>query len=109
MEGKVESAFLAEMAERPEDDGLRLVFADWLDDHGDPAPAEFIRLQCGPDRTAPAAISRADELLQAHRAEWEAPLRAIGAEAHFWRGFPYFLKVSLQRLAENPDVLALAP
>jgi uncharacterized protein (TIGR02996 family) len=31
---------------RPEDDGLRLVFADWLEDNGQTVRAEFIRLQC---------------------------------------------------------------
>ena len=29
----------------PADDAPRLVYADWLDDHGDPERAEFIRLQ----------------------------------------------------------------
>ena len=38
-------AFLADICEHPEDDTPRLVFADWLDDHGDQARAEFIRLQ----------------------------------------------------------------
>lgn len=29
----------------PADDGLRLIFADWLEDNGEPARAEFIRAQ----------------------------------------------------------------
>ncbi|MBX7102613.1 MAG: TIGR02996 domain-containing protein [Gemmataceae bacterium] len=29
----------------PDDDTLRLVYADWLDEHDDPARAEFIRIQ----------------------------------------------------------------
>ena len=36
--------FLAEITTAPEDDAPRLVFADWLDDRGDPL-GEFIRLQ----------------------------------------------------------------
>ena len=31
------SQLLAEVAARPEDDTLRLAFADWLDEHGDAA------------------------------------------------------------------------
>src|SRR5947209_6860741 len=37
-------AFLAAVADAPEDDTHRLVFADWLDERGDPL-GEFIRLQ----------------------------------------------------------------
>ena len=38
-------SFLQAIRAEPEDDTLRLVFADWLDDHGQPERAEFIRLQ----------------------------------------------------------------
>ncbi len=37
--------FLASINERPYDDGPRLVYADWLEEHGDPR-AELYRLQC---------------------------------------------------------------
>jgi uncharacterized protein (TIGR02996 family) len=36
---------LREVLERPADDSPRLILADWLDEHGDEARAEFIRLQ----------------------------------------------------------------
>ncbi len=36
---------LQAIAEEPWDDGLRLILADWLEDHGQPARAKFIRLQ----------------------------------------------------------------
>jgi uncharacterized protein (TIGR02996 family) len=39
------SAFLSAIRDDPDADGPRLVFADWLDDHGDPR-AELIRLDC---------------------------------------------------------------
>ncbi len=38
--------FLADIIEHPDDDVPRLIFADWLDDNGDPDRAEFIRVQC---------------------------------------------------------------
>ena len=43
------SQLLREIAARPDDDTLRLAFADWLDEHGDAADrdrAEFVRVQC---------------------------------------------------------------
>lgn len=39
------AAFLAAIRERPDDDAIRLIFADWLDENGDPERAEFIRTQ----------------------------------------------------------------
>lgn len=42
-------AFIRSICEQPADDVARLVFADWLDEHGDEAQrarAEFIRVQC---------------------------------------------------------------
>jgi uncharacterized protein (TIGR02996 family) len=39
-------AFLAAVLESPDDDTPRLIFADWLEENGDPERAEFIRAQC---------------------------------------------------------------
>src|SRR5690242_12437796 len=38
-----DQAFLHALLDRPEDDAPRLVYADWLEEHGDPR-GEFIRL-----------------------------------------------------------------
>ena len=40
-----DDAFLQAILESPDDHTPRLVYADWLDKHGDPDRAEFIRLQ----------------------------------------------------------------
>jgi uncharacterized protein (TIGR02996 family) len=40
------AAFLADIVAHPEEDAPRLIYADWLDEHGQPDRAEFIRLQC---------------------------------------------------------------
>ena len=40
-----EEAFLADILEHPDEDGPRLVYADWLEDQGDADRAEFIRAQ----------------------------------------------------------------
>jgi uncharacterized protein (TIGR02996 family) len=42
----VAAAFLADILKHPGDDAPRLIFADWLEEHGDGARAEFIRVQC---------------------------------------------------------------
>lgn len=39
-------ALLSAIRANPEEDTPRLMFADWLDENGDPNRAEFIRLQC---------------------------------------------------------------
>src|SRR5438105_8701061 len=40
-----EQPFLRAIAEEPGDEGARLVFADWLEERGDPL-GEFLRNQC---------------------------------------------------------------
>jgi uncharacterized protein (TIGR02996 family) len=70
--------FLTAICARPADDTPRLVYADWLDDHGDPARAEFIRLQVELARGSlphrhPSRY-RAEDLRKAHGAAWKAEL-----------------------------------
>ena len=63
----------------PDDDAPRLVFADWLDEHGDPDRAEFIRVQCRMARLPfyesgyPALQDRAARLFVRHMTEWRFP------------------------------------
>src|SRR5262249_20269221 len=74
--------FLQAVLDAPDDDAPRLIYADWLDDHGDPARAEFIRLQCRPD---PRQVGRAGALLGTHHARWLAPLLELGLkERRLW-------------------------
>ena len=40
-----DDAFLQAIIECPDDDAPRLIYADWLDERGDPR-GEFIRVQC---------------------------------------------------------------
>jgi len=41
-----QQALLAAILEEPSEDAPRLIYADWLDEHGDSERAEFIRVQC---------------------------------------------------------------
>lgn len=74
-------AFLRAIAADLDDDALRLVYADWLEEHGEAARAEFLRLQSrrltAPDQFQ-AVQARASRLMAAHRAEWLAPFFALG-------------------------------
>ena len=54
-----ETAFLQAIAEEPDDDALRLIFADWLDERDDPR-GEFIRVQCELAGLAEDSAKRAD-------------------------------------------------
>jgi uncharacterized protein (TIGR02996 family) len=66
-------ALLEEARLSPHDDAPRLVLADWLEDHGDGARAEFLRLQCLSPLKA-AAQERCRALLDRHGGAWLGPL-----------------------------------
>jgi uncharacterized protein (TIGR02996 family) len=44
-------SLLAAIIAQPDEDTVRLAFADWLDEHGEHARAEFVRVQCELART----------------------------------------------------------
>ena len=75
---------LQAVLDAPDDPAPRLVYADWLEDHGDPL-GEFIQIQSqladlAPDDLRwPALVRRERELLALHEEQWVGPLRALGA------------------------------
>ncbi|MFL5341256.1 MAG: TIGR02996 domain-containing protein [Gemmataceae bacterium] len=75
-----EPAFLAAILAAPDDDGPRLVYADWLEERGDTDRSEFIRVQIELTRRPvdPARQRhlrrRESDLLKRHRDEWLKPL-----------------------------------
>jgi uncharacterized protein (TIGR02996 family) len=85
-------AFLQAVLAEPDDDAPRLIYADWLEERGDPRGA-FIRLQCALERIGPADPARPDledeaaALLYQHEEEWVAPLNGIASDWRFRRGF----------------------
>ncbi|AWM36155.1 hypothetical protein GobsT_60750 [Gemmata obscuriglobus] len=88
-----EKALLDAIWEHPHDDTVRLAYADWLDEHEQPARAEFIRVQIGAarlnrwDEPYPALVKREDELLVKHEAEWRAKVPKKWVKSQFHRGF----------------------
>ncbi len=89
-------ALFRAVCEQPWEDTPRLMYADWLDEHGNLERAEFIRLQCEAWHVCPAypdpvaARVRASQLLKAHGDRWYDELPEIsGVEwgGMFVRGF----------------------
>src|SRR5262249_1548633 len=82
-----EQAFLDDIRDNIDDDTPRLVYADWLDDHGQSDRAEFIRRQCQfaqlheDDPCREAVGEEIGALLKGHEETWLAPLRA-GLDSH---------------------------
>src|SRR5262245_15683829 len=104
---------LRAVCENPDDDTPRLVFADWLDENGEPERAEFIRLQCefqsprgvagGSPAEQPVRFRRMRELRDLNRARWLAELPTFGRPDEIvWQNF--FHRGFVARL----DVLTLA-
>jgi uncharacterized protein (TIGR02996 family) len=119
-------AFLAEIVGNPDDDNVRLVFADWLEDQGDTDRAAFVRAQVRLAhfdwRAMPATVERfpgergtlqrqVDGLWRRHKDEWLAELpQAVRRVVRFQRGFvevlggspSHVLKVTRRFWATHP-------
>lgn len=109
--------FLRAIIAAPDDDGPRLVYADWLEEHGDTARAEFIRVQialANADADDPARddlIVREATLLRDHQRTWSREL-PVWARIGCWfsRGFPERVRVEAIHWATKADeLLAAAP
>ena len=69
-----EDAFLRAIAQAPYDDAPRLAYADWLDEHGHPDRAEYLRLTCRTDVLG--AVDRLREVGPRLDPAWLAGLNA---------------------------------
>jgi uncharacterized protein (TIGR02996 family) len=105
-------SLLRDIGEHPEDDAPRLIYADWLQEQGEPlgqAHAEFIRLQVARHRAAGAAGEpgeRERKLLERHRKDWLAEVPAnLRKKIHFVRGFPEVVELMLPALVKHAETL----
>jgi uncharacterized protein (TIGR02996 family) len=96
-----ELALLAAIGGNPDDDTVRLVYADWLDEHERPERAEFIRLQIRlyrggtSDPIAESLRARQHALLLAHEAAWKREVpEGFQALPGFRRGFLHRAKAT---------------
>jgi uncharacterized protein (TIGR02996 family) len=121
--GADERALLDAVIAEPDADGPRLVYADWLQQHGDAARGELIAVQC--------ALARLDnieehnrlkardfELVKQHGNTWCAAI-GIGEVRNNWyptvwaadfhRGFIEALEMPANAFAAVPQVFAVEP
>jgi uncharacterized protein (TIGR02996 family) len=112
----------------PEDDDVRLVFADWLSEQGDPL-GEFIQIQCALGRALIGAggkyasrtgrklpfesrkelEARERELLKEHERVWLAPVRAHIREWQTRRGFLDHVVADVRAFLDGLDALCKVP
>jgi uncharacterized protein (TIGR02996 family) len=112
--------FIQAILENPDDDAPRLVFADWLEERGDPW-GEFIRVHCAlaheesqTGQRHPELSARQAALLNEHP-EWVEPLHTLGISLvspsfHFRRGFIEYLDIDAHLfLYRGTEVFRAAP
>jgi uncharacterized protein (TIGR02996 family) len=109
-------AFLSDIAANIDDDAPRLVYADWLEENGDPDRAAFIRAQCRLAKMGPYDPERFAleidewELREKHEKAWLKPLPRLGARVAFARGFPHHFALSVPKfLTQGEALLSAAP
>jgi uncharacterized protein (TIGR02996 family) len=111
------AAFLRAICAAPDDDTPRLVFADWLDEHGDAKRAEFIRVSCELEQVEEfgprwrALAERSWKLLDPNRTKWSQELadrKLLNIE--FRRGFVDEVTIYSKRfVADAASLMTLAP
>lgn len=109
-----ETAILQEILEHPDDDVPRLIYADWLEDHGGPmeqARAEFIRLQIqlsrmpGDDERRPELEALERRMRKRHERQWLGELREAIQGWTFVRGFISHLALEAGQLLKIHPLL----
>jgi uncharacterized protein (TIGR02996 family) len=105
-------ALLAAIIAAPDDDTPRLVYADWLDENGQPERAEFIRLQIENTGKPMAERQREAELLRRSRKLWNKPFQALfpGGVFTYSRGFVTALRTEWRFYQTSlPALLRMSP
>ncbi len=105
--------FLRTIIERPDDDGPRLVYADWLEEQGECDRAEFIRVQCELATSRNGGMPaihfsnlrlRERELQGKHWEKWVPEILALGRfDAKFRRGFVEEITCSWEAWGGDPS------
>src|SRR5262245_50608811 len=90
-------ALLRAVCENPDDDTLRLVFADWFQEYGEEERAEFIRAQIeaarlpADDERLAGLVERARKLQEKHGKRWLGELPVPDKEHVNWVEAPDWL------------------
>lgn len=106
----------ATILENPDDDAARLVYADWLEEHGQQERGELIRVQCerarlpDDDDRQRELFFREEALLAAHGKDWLGKLKPLVKECRYERGFVAWVSLPGRAFLEKAEKLfALAP
>jgi uncharacterized protein (TIGR02996 family) len=105
-----EDAFLRDILEFSGDDTPRLVFADWLEERGDPR-GTFIRLQCQRANMTPhdpgfkELLAQESALFKQYETEWSRPIRRLVDEVEYRRGFIEHVGASTSKFLKNANLL----
>jgi uncharacterized protein (TIGR02996 family) len=109
-------AFVQAIAETPDDDTPRLVYADWLDEHGDPQRAELIRVQCELVRAGVITYARQTELQARERelllvcqARWRGRTGLDLSYATWRRGFIDEVSLTPEQLLSHSELFRTMP
>jgi uncharacterized protein (TIGR02996 family) len=102
-----DEAFLQAIIESHDDDAPRLIYADWLEDHGQPERADFIRAQVAlatmprndPRRQALKISER--RLQERHEWHWAQPFSGFAEDWKFRRGFVEGVTISAHVLHDG--------
>jgi len=103
--------FMHAIIERPDDETPRLVYADWLDENGQPERAEFIRIQCElakmmpDDRLYTGLQLRQRKLFAEHSPYWLGKLRGPFGLKDFQRGFLARVRLHAQSFVAHANTL----
>src|ERR1044071_4841866 len=101
-----DKGFLQDIIDHPDDDAVRLIYADWLQERGDPR-GEFIALQIQRARLAEddpqreALDDRADRLREEHEHLWIGDVGSFAESWSFERGFVHHVRLTPQAFVEN--------
>jgi uncharacterized protein (TIGR02996 family) len=115
---EMEAAFFRAIREAPDDNTPRLIYADWLQENGDPERGEFIHVQCElsrPDLEAtrrPVLRQREEQLLAKNRKAWLAPLPNFlrRMQPEFRRGFVEAITTAVNPFVSHAeDLFEAAP
>ena len=102
--------FLTAIAAAPDDDGPRLIYADYLDEADDPR-GDLIRVQIALAKLPPFDPRRPDlaraevRLLDRFADLWAAPFRGLATGPVFRRGFVEEVKVTARQFLAHPNEL----
>jgi len=107
-------AFLQAILDHPEADAPRLVYADWLEEQGEPL-AELVRVQCQlarlgeSDPTRDRLLDRQEKLLEHFGALWSGPLQELGLAGRFDRGLHEVTVTGARTLLDAAERLFALP